>query len=59
MANLYKEVIVELSNHSDVSLINNSITAPYEPVQDYQTQIVITYQLLLQSNRTGNQKVLL
>ncbi|CAG8641471.1 249_t:CDS:1, partial [Gigaspora rosea] len=59
MANLYETVITELSSYNNNDQISSPINVPYEPLQDYQAQTAVTYQCLLQSNRTGNQKALL
>ncbi|CAG8722827.1 1807_t:CDS:2, partial [Gigaspora rosea] len=53
MANLYKIVIAELLNHNEHNAIGDPLRAPYDPSQDYQAQVAITYQSFL---RTGSQR---
>ncbi|CAG8548622.1 16349_t:CDS:1, partial [Cetraspora pellucida] len=56
MASLYDTVMAELLGHNGSIITSNSIGAPYNPLQDYQAQVAITYQSFLQSKRTGNQR---
>ncbi|CAG8439212.1 4431_t:CDS:1, partial [Scutellospora calospora] len=58
MANLYEMVMAELLGPNNNNSIS-SIAASHNPLQDYQIQIAVTYQCLLQFKRTGNQKALL
>ncbi|CAG8544764.1 6490_t:CDS:1 [Scutellospora calospora] len=56
MANLYEKVMAELLGHNENNIISDHICAPYDPLQNYQAQVAITYQSFLQSKRTGNQR---
>ncbi|CAG8686670.1 15377_t:CDS:1 [Cetraspora pellucida] len=56
MADLYKKIMDELLDHNNSSPISDPITAPYDPLQDYQTQTAITHQFLRQSKRMRNRK---
>ncbi|RIB28780.1 hypothetical protein C2G38_2028279 [Gigaspora rosea] len=56
MANMYEKIMNELLGRNNSSPMSDTITAPHDPLQDYQTQTAITHQFLRQSKRMGNRK---
>ncbi|CAG8824783.1 19480_t:CDS:1, partial [Gigaspora rosea] len=53
---MYEKIMNELLGHNNSSPMSDTITAPHDPLQDYQTQTAITHQFLRQSKRMGNRK---